>query len=69
MEELLSKLSDLLEVDTIDVNKKFSDYEEWDSFTSLSVLAMLDSNYHIQMTYQDLETFPSIADFCKVVLG
>lgn len=69
MEELLSKLADLLEVDELDVNKKFKDYEEWDSFTRLSVLAMLDSNYHIQMTYQDLEAFPTIGDFCKKVLG
>lgn len=69
MEELLSKLADLLEVDELDVNKKFKDYEEWDSFTRLSVLAMLDSNYHIQMTYQDLEAFPTIGDFCKKVLS
>ena len=69
MEELLNKMADLLEVESIDPQKKFKDYKEWDSFTRLSVLAMLDADYHVQMTYEQLEAFPSIEDFCKKVLG
>jgi len=69
MEELLEKVADLLEVEAVDANKRFKDYEEWDSFTRLSVLAMLDHDYHKQMTYQELEAFASIEDFCKVILG
>lgn len=69
MEELLKKIADFLEVDSVDSAKKFSDYESWDSFTRLSVLAMLDSDYRVQMTYEQLEAFPSIEDFCKKVLG
>jgi len=69
MEELLKKIADFLEVDSVDSAKKFSDYESWDSFTRLSVLAMLDSDYCVQMTYEQLEAFPTIEDFCKKVLG
>lgn len=69
MEELLKRIADLLEVDSVDASKKFMDYEEWDSFTRLSVLAMLDSQYHVQMSYKELEEFESIGAFCAKVIG
>ena len=69
MEELLEKIAGLLEVDSVDASKKFKDYEEWDSFTRLSVLAMLDTQYHIQMSYKELEDFESIGAFCTKILG
>lgn len=68
MEELLEKLADLLEVESVDASKQFKDYDEWDSFTRLSVLAMLDRDYKKQMTYQELEAFASIEDFCNEIL-
>ena len=44
MEELLKQIADLLEEDSVDTEKKFADYDGWDSFTRLSVLALLDSS-------------------------
>ncbi len=69
MEELLKQIADLLEEDSVDTEKKFADYDGWDSFTRLSVLALLDSSYHTAMTYQDLENFKSIGEFCKEVMA
>ena len=69
MEELLKQIADLLEEDSVDTEKRFADYEGWDSFTRLSVLALLDSSYHMAMTYQDLENFKSIGEFCNEVMS
>lgn len=69
MEELVSKLAELLEVDNLDVSKKFSDYEEWDSLTGLSLIAMLDSDYNITMNGKEVSAFDSISAFCKEVLS
>ena len=69
MEELLRQIADLLEEDSVDVEKRFADYEGWDSFTRLSVLALLDSSYHTNMTYQELENFNSIGEFCNEVIS
>lgn len=69
MEELKKKLQDLLEVDELDISKPFSDYEEWDSLTGLSILAMLDSDYHQAMTVKEILTFPSIEAFCNAVMS
>lgn len=69
MEELLQKIAKLLGEESLDVNKKFKDYDEWDSFARLYVLSLLDSEYKIQMTYQELEAFASIQDFCNKVFS
>jgi acyl carrier protein len=69
MEELIAKLTEILEVDELDATKKFTDYDEWDSLCSLSILAMLDSDYHKTMKAADIRGFASIEDFCKAVLS
>lgn len=69
MEELLEKLADILEVEEVDVNKKFTDYEEWDSLCGLSVIAMLDSDYKMTMKNKDILVFNTIKDFCEAVLN
>lgn len=69
MEKLLEKIADILEVDEVDVNKKFSDYEEWDSLASLSLLAILDSDYHMAMKNKDILSFKSIKEFCEAVIN
>lgn len=68
MEELVSKLAEILEVDEVDVNKKFTDYEEWDSLCGLSIIAMLDADYGLTMKNKEILEFASIKDFCKAVV-
>lgn len=69
MEELIEKLTEILEVEELDVTKKFTDYDEWDSLCALSILAMLDSDYKKSMKAADIRNFASIEDFCKTVLA
>ena len=69
MEELIKKLSEILEVEELDVTKKFTDYEEWDSLSALSILAMLDSDYKISMKADEVKSFESIETFCNEVLS
>ena len=69
MEELLEKLADILEVEEVDVNKKFTDYEEWHSLCGLSVIAMLDSDYKMTMKNKDILEFKTIKDFCEAVIN
>ena len=69
MEVLVEKLTEILEVEELDVTKKFTDYDEWDSLSALSVIAMLDSDYNTTMKGNDLTEFESIEAFCKEVLS
>lgn len=65
MANLVENLKELLEIDNLDLNVKFTDLEEWDSLSVLSVLALLDSDYNTNMTQKEVEAFPSIAEFVK----
>lgn len=69
MNDLIEKLAEILEVEELDVNKKFVDYEEWDSLCGLSIIAMLDSDYNISMKNKDILEFASIKDFCEAVIN
>lgn len=69
MEELIQQLADILEVDELDINKKFTDYEEWDSLAGLSLIALLDSDYNTTMKNKELLAFGSIKDFCEAVIN
>ena len=69
MEELIAQLAEILEIDELDITKKFTDYDEWDSLAGLSILALLDSDYNTTMTGKEVAAFESIEAFCKEVLS
>ena len=68
MEELLEKIAELLDVESLDIEKHFKDYDEWDSLAGLSIIALLDSDYHLAMTTKEILSFNSIGEFCEAVL-
>ena len=69
MEQLIEKIAEILEVENLDITKKFTDYDEWDSLCALSILAMLDSDYNKVMKANEIRNFATIEEFCKAVLA
>jgi acyl carrier protein len=67
MEKFINNIKTYLELDELDLNAKFTDFEEWDSLSVLSILSLLDSDYGMNMTQKEVEAFPSIADFVNYV--
>ncbi len=68
MKELITKIATILDEEDIDISKKFTDFELFDSLAILSIVAMLDADYHISMNGKQLRAFDSIEEFCKAVL-
>ncbi len=50
MEELLEQLADILETDEIKPQDEFESFEDWDSLSVLSIIAMVQSKYKIVLT-------------------
>ena len=69
MEELVAKLAEILEVEKLDIAKKFTDYDDFDSLAALTILAILDSDYGKAMKVAELRGYESIEAFCKDVLA
>ena len=68
MENLIEKLEAILESKNLDLSEKFEESEGWDSLASISIIAMLDSDYGITVTDKQLTEFLNIEEFCKFVL-
>ncbi|WP_196891999.1 acyl carrier protein [Aureivirga marina] len=67
MEEFLEKISEILEVESVNLSDNLEDFDEWDSLTSLSLIAMIDSDYNISVTNDDIREFKTIEDVCNFV--
>ena len=65
MTELNNKLADILEVDSVNDSDILMDFDGWDSLTSLSIIAMIDANYNVNISAEDLVSLSSIGDLKK----
>ena len=52
---------------TINAETKFRDIDEWDSLTSLSIIAMVDEEYAVKLTGEDFRNSQTIQDLFEVV--
>ena len=68
-EKLISALAEALEMDLdqIKENDNFRDYENYSSLSELSVLAMLDSDFDIEIEMKEFNSYKTVADLVKLV--
>jgi len=66
MQGFYKKLSDILEVDSVKDSDILRDFENWDSLTILSILAMLDSE-SISLSTEELDKCISVIDLYEMV--
>lgn len=68
-EELLEKIAELLEVENINIDDKLDSFEEWDSLTAFSIIALADSDYNKTLTNKQLKEFDTINDLVNYILA
>ena len=67
MDDLYSRLAQILEVDRVDAADVLSEFEYWDSLTVLSVLALLDSSYGLNLTAADIRKMRTAGDLAAAL--
>ena len=55
MDEFCKKLAEILELDEVKGTDILEDFPEWDSLSVLSVVAMVDAQYRVNLTAKDLK--------------
>jgi acyl carrier protein len=45
----------------------FRDLDEWDSLTALSLIAMVDDEYSVKLTGEDIKTAVTLADIFEKI--
>ena len=48
-------------------NTQFRDFDEWDSFLALSIMAMIKSEYDVAVTAQEMRDAQTIQDLFDIV--
>ena len=56
-----------LDEDTLKINDDLTSYEEWDSVTALSIIAMLDEQFHKTVSGNSLKDAKTVADILKMM--
>jgi acyl carrier protein len=51
----------------LELNSKFRDLDEWDSLTALSLIAMLDDEYKITVTGDQIKNLETLGDIFKLL--
>jgi acyl carrier protein len=68
MEEFLQRLAEILELDEVQGSTVLQDLAEWDSLSALSVIAMLDADYGVQLAANDLKGLATAEGLYDLVL-
>jgi acyl carrier protein len=68
-EKLIEALAEALEMEASNIKPEdfFRDYENYSSLTELSVLAMLDSDFGIEIEMEEYNNYISVDDLIKLV--
>ena len=59
--ELLEEIMDL-DAETLKVDDKLENYEEWDSLTALTFISEMDSRFSKKVTGDQIKAFVTVAD-------
>ena len=68
-QEFILNLREALELDgqPVTLNDHFRNYEEWNSLKELSLLAMLDAEYGIEIEMKELNRHKTVGDLLKLI--
>ncbi len=67
MEQLISKMREILEVDTIEINDSLSSFDGWDSLTILMVIEFCSSEYGISLSADEIQNSQTIKGLKELI--
>lgn len=67
MNEFLKKIALILEVAEVKETDELKAFPQWDSLSVLSVIAMLDANYSVNLHAADFKQVATVGDLWNLV--
>ena len=67
MESFLKKLAEILEVDKVEMNNVLMDFDEWDSLTSLSIIATIDADCNVNISAEELLSAITVRELIDLI--
>jgi acyl carrier protein len=69
MEGFYQKIAEILEVEAVNASDVLADFEEWDSLSVLSTIAMIGADYGVNLTAADLRGVATAQALRDLVAG
>ncbi len=69
MNGFYAKLVDILEVDEVKPDSVLRDFENWDSLTIISIMAMADISYGVSVSAADLLTITTAGELTNFIVS
>jgi acyl carrier protein len=70
MDKFIEKFADAIEIDDASVlsaDTEFKLLAEWSSLSALSIIAMVDEEYDVELKGQDIRSCETLADLFEIV--
>lgn len=67
MEEIYGKLADILQVDEVKPTDILASFAEWDSLSVLSVVAMVDADYGVNLSAAELARVSTAQELVELI--
>jgi acyl carrier protein len=67
MHNIYTQLAEILEAEQVNAGDVLSEFDYWDSLTVLSILAMLDANYGVNLTAADVRAMTSAGELVAAI--
>lgn len=67
MKDFLIEMADILEEDEVKESDEFRDFEEWDSLTALSIVALAGDKYKVTITGEELSNLDTIKEIFNLI--
>ncbi len=65
--KLIKKLSNLFELENIDLNSSLRKQVDWDSLTDLNLISFFDSEYGINISIEEIRNIQYVSDIEKII--
>lgn len=67
MNDFFAKIAAILEVDSLQESDSFKAFPQWDSLAVLSVIAMLDADYQVNLKAADFQQAKTVGELWALV--
>ncbi len=68
MENFEALISEILEVESIELNDELSSFDSWDSLTILSIISFCDDEYKVILTKEEINSSKTIRDLKELIM-
>jgi len=69
MEKYETLLSEILEVNEINLEDEFESFDAWDSLTILSIIALCESEYKVVVTAEEIDNSETVEGLKNLIVS